>query len=224
MWRQRSNVDKLGGIPCSTTAGYTCPISCSLRGAGCYAEFGFGGWQWKRLSRGEIGIEWRAFLAHVQMLPEGQLWRHNLAGDLPGEGDTIDAARLMQLTLANLGRRGFTFTHKPTRLRRNRLAIRAANRGGFTINLSAGSPAEADRLAELGIGPVVTLMPSDAWVRHTPAGRPIIVCPSQRRDVTCADCQLCASPNRTAIVGFMAHGQMKRRVSLRVLQHGGAAA
>src|SRR5262249_37642211 len=70
-------------------------------------------------------------------------------------------------------------------------AIAAANRAGFTINLSANNPAHADQLAELDIAPVVTVLPAsvDGAVTKTvktPAGRTITVCPgnlSGRREL-----------------------------------------
>jgi hypothetical protein len=93
------------------------------------------------------------------------------------------------------------------------MAVNMANHGGFTVNLSADSPGEADRLAELEIGPVATLVPSDAPERlETPEGRRIIVCPAQTRDgITCEKCQLCARPDRPVIIGFYPHGSSARR-------------
>jgi len=43
----------------------------------------------------------------------------------------------------------------------NRRLIAAAIEAGFTINWSADNPAHADRLAELGIAPVVTVLARD---------------------------------------------------------------
>ena len=40
----------------------------------------------------------------------------------------------------------------------NRRLIAAAVEAGFTVNLSADNPAHADRLADLGIAPVVTVL------------------------------------------------------------------
>jgi len=68
------------------------------------------------------------------------LWRHNEAGDLPGEGDDIDVPKLRALVQANRGKRGFTYTHKPVLDNpQNAVAIKCANQNGFTVNLSADS-------------------------------------------------------------------------------------
>ena len=220
LWTPRSAVKKLGPIPATTTSGFTCPTSCKLRGNGCYAEFGFGGFWWRSLSRGERGVGWTEFCAKVASLPAGTLWRHNLAGDLPGIGDSLDVERFKLLIAANrkAKARGFTFTHKPLYRRRTRDAIRLANASGFTTNVSADSICEADAAVDLGF-PAVVLVPHDAPDKiKSPGGRDIQICPAQRaEDATCHSCGWCARSGRSWIVGFRAHGQMKRRISLRVV-------
>lgn len=172
---------------------------------------------WRAVSRGERGTPWDEFVRQIASLPPGQLWRHNQAGDLPGQGDKIDGAKLWQLTRANSGKSGWTYTHKPVlgdnqQATMNRAAIRHANRHGFTVNLSADTLAEADALAEADCGPVVVVLPKDSeHTVHTPGGRRVIVCPAQRDDsVACADCGLCAR-QRNVIVGFLAHGSSARK-------------
>jgi hypothetical protein len=215
----RSGNHKLGGIPSSITSRGTCPPSCTFYGAGCYAEVHLLGYHWRRVSTGEQGDAWADFCFQVDDLPRGQLWRHNVAGDLPGQGETVDEMALDLLVRANTGRRGFTFSHKHSA--QALTAIRRANANGFTVNLSADSLAQADALAETGAGPVVVVVPSftpDEGLR-TPAGRKVIVCPAQKidgRDTTCATCRLCAIPTRKAIVGFRAHGVSLARVDALV--------
>jgi hypothetical protein len=101
---------KMGPIPVSTSGAATCPLSCPLRGNGCYAELGKIAIHWRKISAGARGYSWDAFLDKVRALPRGQLWRHNQAGDLPGTGDTLDVPALLELVAANKGRRGFTYT------------------------------------------------------------------------------------------------------------------
>lgn len=215
----RSGNKKLGGIPASITSRVTCPPSCSFYNDGCYAEYHVLGHHWRNV--GLRGDSWETFLADVRSLPVDQLWRHNVAGDLPGVGNTIDVPKLRALVEANRGKRGFTFTHKPLG-KSQRLVVARANACGFTINLSADNLAEADRLAGLGIGPVAVVLPSHAPDRgvRTPEGRHVTVCPAERFGaITCATCALCAKPWRKAIVGFRAHGQNKYRVDTLVQLH-----
>lgn len=206
----RSGNRKLGRIPVSMTDRASCPTTCVLRERGCYAEFHLQRAHWEQVAR--TGMPWSAFCREIAALPEGTLWRHNEAGDLPGKGDVLDRAALDELVTANRGRRGFTFTHKLGLV--SLWAIARANEQGFTINLSADSLEDADDLADLEVAPVVAVVPSDAPERlRTPAGRRVVVCPAQTRGITCAECQLCAKPQRKAIVGFRAHGQYKALVT-----------
>ncbi len=97
----------------------------------------------------------------------------------------------------------------------NSYAIARANAQGFTVNLSADTLEQADKRAELGVGPVVVVLSSGAGGDiRTPAGRRVVVCPAETSaKLDCARCGLCAKADRKGIVGFIAHGQMQRTVS-----------
>lgn len=212
---------KTGPIPVSTTSRDTCPNACPLKNNGCYAEIGRLAIHWRKVSSGERGLTYRQFLASIKSLPEGQLWRHNQAGDLPGKGNDIDVFALADLVNANKGRRGFTYTHKPMTKAANRKAIASANRNGFTINLSADTLVMADELADLGVAPVAVILPSNTGDVNTvtPKGRTVVVCPATyRKDITCMSCKLCQKADRKTIVGFPAHGTIKKKVDV-VCEH-----
>lgn len=207
---------KTGPIPVSVTDEGSCPASCPLQGAGCYAAYGHAGARWRSASR--EGVTWAEFCAVVASLPPGTLWRHNEAGDLPGDGRPdggLDHVALAALVVANRGRRGFTFTHRPLSSAADRLAVRRANAEGFIINLSADSLADADRLAALEVGPVAVVLPEGAprAASRTPGGLKVVVCPAQTHDLTCLECRLCAAPGRKSVVAFLAHGQGRALVS-----------
>jgi hypothetical protein len=156
---------KTGPIPVSTTSAVTCPTSCPLRNNGCYMDGGPGAIHWRAITKGDRGVAFDKFCEQVAALPKGQLWRHNQAGDLPGDGNDMDHAKVSQLVVANRGRRGFTYTHKPMDTDANRKAVREANQQGFTINLSANSLVHADALADLNVGPVASVV-SIKWQRQ----------------------------------------------------------
>lgn len=205
---------KTGPIPVSTTERSTCPANCAMRAA-CYAAAGPLALHWAAVSTGQRGQLWPDFVAAVAALPAGQLWRHNQAGDLPGDGQTVDPVALGQLVAANVGRRGFTYSHY--RDAASLHWIGHANRWGFTVNLSANDLADADELAATGAGPVVVVLPSTQTANTaTPAGRPVVICPATQRDgVSCATCQLCQR-QRSTIVGFPAHGTRRRVIDIRL--------
>lgn len=164
----KSGNTKTGQIPVSMTERASCPDSCSFKHNGCYAE----GWpsvvHWDNVPRD--GVDWIDFCVQVADLPAGQFWRHNSGGDLDGLGNEINVASLEQLTAANTGKRGFTYTHKPITLeamrrggatletvRSNRAAVSNANLRGFTVNVSCDSLEELDALGDAL--PAVVVLP-----------------------------------------------------------------
>jgi hypothetical protein len=206
---------KTGPIPTSITSAKSCPTACPLSQGGCYAKNHYLGKHWSLVTEGVRGMSWTLFLANIIDLPKGQLWRHNVAGDLPGEGDTIDLIALDSLVQANKGKRGFTYTHKPA-TDANLDAVEKANREGFTINLSANSLAHADELKAKSIAPVAVILTENHEEKSfmTPAGNKVTVCPATYRDETnCATCKLCSIPNRQTIIGFPAHGATRKKAS-----------
>jgi hypothetical protein len=92
----------------------------------------------------------------------------------------VDGALLEELVAANTGKNVIAFTHKPVLgddpdVVQNRRLIIAAIKAGFTINLSADNAAHTDKLAELGIAPVVTVLArtyARRAVRHRVKRRP----------------------------------------------------
>jgi hypothetical protein len=234
---------KTGPIPVSIIERASCWPGCTLYQNGCYAETGALGLHWHRVSHGSTGGSWAEFCAKVAALRPGRLWRYAQAGDLPGNGAQIDPELLDELVAANAGKTVIAFTHKPVlgctpAAAENRRLIALAVTAGFTINLSADNPAQADELAELGIAPVVTVLARayarwavrhrfkrqrDEWAetigewrdrtallpRFTPAGRRIAICPATYTDATCKSCGACARP-RDAVIGFPAHGPWRQ--------------
>ena len=201
---KKSSNRKTGPIPVTYSQRETCPQSCPHYQADCYAEDYYTSMAWNKVPvrGGDLG----ALCASVAALPPGQLWRHNVAGDLPGHNEEVDAHALGEIVRANIGRRGFTYTHKKS-AEALHWALEAT-RWGFTVNASADDAGDADALMDVYAGPIVAIVPMDTPEKTTtPNGHTIIVCPAQTRDnVTCASCGLCAMPDRSVIVGFRAHG------------------
>ena len=214
---KKSKNKKTGKMPVSTSDRGTCPDACPFKNNGCYAEgYPLKG-RWDEVTNGKRGGLFSDFVNQVAALPDNILWRHNQAGDLPGDGENIDRGALLALAGANAGKRGFAFSHYNVESNKhNRAAIATANAKGFTINLSANNLDHADKLTDLDVGPVATVLPHDFDARKTttPKGRIVAQCPATYRDdVTCKTCGLCQKQSRRVIVGFPAHGNSKRKAS-----------
>jgi hypothetical protein len=218
---------KTGPIAVSTSSAITCPDSCPLKKNGCYADSGPLALHWRKVSNGERGCDFQEFLNKIKELPRGILTRINQSGDLMGENEVINPVELDMLTKAGKKVEMFTYTHKqvlfgrgvPTEIvKNNRAAISAANEAGFTINLSGNNLDHADKLFDLGIAPVVSVVPSDVTRNCvTPKGRRMVVCPATKSDrMNCDKCRLCQKKDRNFGIVFPAHGSRKKRVDLIV--------
>ena len=212
---KKSSNAKVGKIPVTTSSKRTCPKECPLLDNGCYASAGFHtNMHWDKVTSGERGTPLDGLCEQVRKLPEGQLWRHNVAGDLiPTADGKIDARALWDLVAANTGRRGFTYTHyKPTG--DNLEAIEGANRAGFTVNVSANNVFEALSVKDTTTAPVVTIVSPDFWAQGNRVNN-IVRCPAETSDtVTCATCKLCSVATRKDIVAFTTHGTKAKQADV----------
>lgn len=207
----KSQNTKTGPMSVVYSSRSTCPDSCAHKGNGCYAESGPISAHWRRVDTQGISLE--QLCESIRTIPMGSLWRYGVAGDLPGNGDTLDRQALDKLIRANRGRRGFTYTHKLGDID----SIRDAINRGFTVNVSADSIEQADHYYGQDL-PVTVVVPRDApEITFTREGVRIVVCPAQtRNDVTCQSCGLCAVASRRVIVGFRAHGTGASKIEKRL--------
>lgn len=207
---------KTGPIPTTTSDRATCWTGCPFYDKGCYAKSGPQNIHWKAVSAGERGYEWDAFLRLIRKLQRGQLWRHNVSGDLPVVADgIINGDKVAQLADANRGRKGYTYTHHPL-TDTNLGVIKYANAVGFTVNVSTESVEVADQVMSEHKIPAVAVVNSDKTDRfyRTESGRKVITCPATIHDnVTCKTCGLCQQSDREFIIAFPAHGNAKKTVN-----------
>lgn len=218
---------KTGPIPTVIVSRDTCPPSCELYNGGCYALGGNVRIHWNRTN--VKGMSFQELLGKVNSIADNAVWRYGVAGDLPGYQETIDRDALDQLVKANVGKRGYAYSHKNPLISNNAEAIKSANKGGFTINLSANNTSQADTYLALDIAPVVTIIPHDAdpnWRNtKTPAGNMIVRCPAEYSEhITCSNCggskgALCSRSDRNFVVGFTTHGAAKRKASEVAKKH-----
>ena len=212
----KSKNAKVGKMAVTTSTATTCPTACPFRDNGCYAESGPLKLHWLKVTKGERGDDWSTFLDKIKDLPAGSKWRHNQAGDLPGDTQDLDSTKCADLARANEGKRGFTYTHYDVLENfQNAITVNIMNNLGFTVNVSANNLDHADKLCDLDIAPVATVLPIEQTTNTvTPKGRKVVVCPATYKDdVSCADCMLCEKRDRKVIVGFPAHGTGKKKAS-----------
>jgi len=208
---------KVGKMAVTTSTATTCPTSCPFKSNGCYADSGPLKLHWDKVTRKERGDDWSTFIDKIKDLPTGSKWRHNQAGDLPGDMEKLDNEKCIELAKANEGKRGFTYTHYDVLDNfQNAITVNIMNHLGFTVNVSANNLEHADKLCDLNIAPVATVLPIDQTTNTvTPKGRKVVVCPATYKDdVSCASCMLCEKWDRNVVVGFPAHGTSKKKASV----------
>lgn len=223
---KKSSNKKLGGLPASTTSADSCPTSCGLYHV-CYAKKGPQSWHWAKVNKGTRGTDWPSFLAQVEKLKPGSLFRHNVSGDLPTVGGLLDTVKLDQLqcSTVNAGISLYTYTHWHTDLnysKANLDAIKRFSQPGFVINLSTEDVGKAAYYKTLGFDVVITnttvfefavnaIQDNKKPLRivsiddlATPVK--VIPCPEQYTEsATCATCKLCSRYNRDYVIAFKEH-------------------
>ena len=213
----KSKNAKVGKMAVTTSTATTCPTSCPFKSNGCYADSGPLKLHWDKVTREERGDDWSTFISKIKDLPTGSKWRHNQAGDLPGDMEKLDNEKCIELAKANKGKRGFTYTHYDVLDNfQNAITVNIMNHLGFTVNVSANNLEHADKLCDLDIAPVATVLPIDQTTNTvTPKGRKVVVCPATYKDdVSCASCMLCEKWDRNVVVGFPAHGTSKKKAAM----------
>ena len=198
---------KLGGIPSTWASSATCPPSCGLKNAGCYAEQGYMRAHWRRTA--EEGWPWGLFLRQLGELPRvaGGLLRHWVAGDFPGSGDALDPTIALDLAYACRGLTSFGFTHRVV----GPDCAEAARRLGMHLLSSCEDSQKAQAYLSAGLR-VALVVPSDMTQRRLRARwKRATICPEQLTDgrVTCAQCRLCVNP-KIELIAFRTHGAVSR--------------
>lgn len=199
---------KTGAIPVTRTDKTSCPTSCGAY-AGCYAKSGPSAIHWNKLNNG--GLTALELSAKLLELPLGTMWRHNEAGDLAGENESIDVTQMDLIVNANMKRKlkGFTYTHKKSDDAID--YVKSANKKGFTINISCDSMAEVEKFHKQGL-PCVTISDSINKV-DVINNIKLVQCPAEYNDkITCKTCKMCAIPNRDYVIKFTPHGTAKKKI------------
>jgi len=199
----------------------SCPKTCKLRGKGCYAQNGPMSIYVKRLDS-EVGNLTALQIARAEAkeidnsynggsVPKGRGLRLHVSGDCR----TFSGARIINAAIGRWKGRGggtcFSYTHCWDHVMRETW-------NNVSMLASVDSIDQIVYVRENGYAPsiVVSEHLSDR-VYHLP-GSDIkwIPCPSQTKNVSCADCRLCMRANflfkNNMGIAFAAHGSKKNQI------------
>lgn len=219
----KSGNAKTGQMAVSTSSKVTCSPSCPFlpeNGGGCYAASGPLNLHWLKVTSGERGQSFSAFLQALAGIPAGSPFRHNQAGDLPHTEGRISRTFVRRMAAAVSHLKAYTYTHHSLTLGENLSLLKFANRKGFTVNVSCETERQVDETIKAGLPAVVVVDADESrnqW--RTSDGNVVLVCPAQRSDSkTCAECMLCHKRGKRVAIAFKAHGNSKRKVSRKVAE------
>lgn len=210
---------KIGARVAATYASIkgTCPASCPLRGAGCYAQDGRVAMTVRRLDEGATDLEALAIAREEANAidagdPDGRPLRIHVSGDC----STAEAARIVSGAGERWTTRGggevWSYTHAWREVSR-------ASWGKISILASVdGTSAGAAALAR-GYAPAAVTGPHPMHGRaYERDGVRWIPCPNQTRKRTCEECRLCWDAGALAAKGegiaFSAHSRPRRVLQL----------
>ena len=215
----KSSNAKTGPIPVTMTERASCPDTCVLKKNGCYADNFPLSLHWDRVA--DNGISFDALLDNIKALPKGQLWRHNVAGDLPSLAGLVDSNEFNRLVETSKHTRPIIYTHHKLYPHNQKLFAKARSEG-IVVNASCESIGTAISAVKSGIN-AVCIMPTSAdpvtkiLDCHTQKEvARVVICPAQQKEnVTCASCGLCSRDRVDVgvIVGFLAHGAKSKKVN-----------
>jgi hypothetical protein len=199
----RSSNRKTGPIATTTREQTSCPTTCPLFSAGCYAR----GRIFSIATR--LGSEDHSkILELITEIPQGGGLRLNVSGDFvlkDGSPDVDYIAACNRVATARPDVKIIAYTH----------AWRTLTPDLFTFGVNASCESETDvrEARAAGWGTVTINAESDKI-----AGTRVVRCPAETRDdVSCATCMLCAkTPKINTTVTFTAHGSGKAKATAAV--------
>lgn len=211
---------KTGRVAVTYAAQASCPTSCPLLGAGCYAEAGPMASITKRLKDAASGMTplevAKAEAAAIDAVPATTDLRLHGVGDCPDDecAATVASAATRFVTRgAGFGVKAWTYTH----------AWRTVGReswGGVSVLASCHSVAEAEWAMRDGYAAAVIVESFDgkAWEEYGNGSEPVrlIACRFQVDKTQCVDCRLCMDDSKllesNSVIAFRAHGAKRKSV------------
>lgn len=203
----KSGNAKIGSMSATYRTDDSCPASCPLKDAGCYAKGRIFGIPARLGSEDAKAVIDRA----IAEVPKNGILRWEVSGDVVRADGKIDRAYIRQTNRFHRAR-------PDVRVIRYSHAWRQMSPEMFTypVNASCETLQDISEARAAGWQTVITATgPDDDVIGMTVDESRAIICPNQTHGVTCAECQLC-SKKRTSTVVFLPHGSGKRRASLAV--------
>lgn len=203
----------------------SCPNSCELKNAGCYASLGNVGMHVRRLDKQADGMTPLA-LARAEAkaidnayngkaIPTGRAMRLHVSGD----SRTVTGSRIINKAIGRWKQRGggdcWSYTHAWKHVPRSEW-------NNVSMLASVDSISEVELARKQGYAPAIVVASFDSPKAFQMSGSDTkwIPCPAQTKEVGCSDCGLCFNANRLFEgnfgIAFAVHGIKKNEVKRRL--------
>jgi hypothetical protein len=224
-----SSNKKLGMMHATYVAQPSCPRSCPLLGAGCYAEKSWGpSLTTRRINEEAEGLSPQELAEYeakgIDFLTDLGLWadlRLHVVGDCRIGAAARTVSQAADRYIAASRRRVYTYTHAWEKVDRE-------SWGGVSVLASCHTVAQAKKAMDRGYAVAMVVPPHPQEQTYTVNdGRDrlsVIPCPYETRGVACSQCGLCQDGdkllNHRLAIGFQAkHGaKVSSRISLEVVR------
>lgn len=198
----------------------TCPNSCSMKKDNlCYAAIGFVGIhnqraikKAKKLSKVEIAkFEAKEILKNINT--QSKLLRLHVSGDSETKTGTKILSKASEKWIDNTNGRVWTYTHAWKNVPRSYW-------GKVSVLASVDSLDDIPKARKMGYAPAIIVDKFESDKAFKIGNTKYIPCPSQTRDVSCSDCNLCMNADRLFKdnfgIAFAAHGATKEKIKKRL--------
>lgn len=203
----------------------SCPSSCELKDAGCYAQTSFVGMQVIRLNKESEGMS-ALQLARAEAkaidnsynsgaIPAGRSMRLHVAGD----SRTVTGSKIINKAVGRWKERGgedcWSYTHAWKNVSRDEW-----NNVSMLASIKHIDDVKAARKQGYAPAMVVSEFDSPKTFKVKGCDTKWIPCPAQTKEVGCTDCKLCFNANRLYEgnfgIAFAAHGIKKNTIKRRL--------
>lgn len=187
---EKSKNAKTGEVSATYASQSSCPRSCPLMGAGCYAESGPCNMTTQRLNRSPVQSPIEVALeeaAAIRTLSGKRPLRVHVVGDCRTNEAAIHVSRAM----ADYPNASWTYTHAWR-------DVDVESWNGQHVTASCETFEAVEEAYAKGYK-------STAIVLAEPDSR-AIMCPQQTKGVQCVDCKLCWTEHAKRPIGFIVHG------------------
>lgn len=212
-----SKNEKVGIAHATYVSQKSCPTTCPLLNAGCYAEHGNIAFHLRRMNKAAEALG-ALELARL----EADAIEAKLSGSLDlrihvvGDCTTNEAASIVsQAALSKLrsSKKPWSYSH----------AWRSVDRsawGDVSVLASCETPAQVVEAQDRGWATAMIVDKFQGDKLYTDGQLKVLPCPNQTREVKCVDCRLCLGDTRLRdkgiTIGFAAHGSRFKKVQALV--------